>query len=188
MKWKTVGKWIKDNAGSGTALVGSLLSGNVPGAIAAGVSLVSSATGKDTPEEALIQLQNDPEALVKLKELYYKNEEDIRSHIEKMVELELTDIQDARSMYEHNNKMADVIAKKIINQNHLLVASLIIANGLTLYFVKETALAVAITNLISASIGYLWNERQQVVGFFYGSSLGSKMKDKVKEMSEKFNK
>ena len=81
MDWKSLGGWIKENAGTGAALVGSLLTGNVPGAVAAGVSLVSGATGTDDPEKALHQLQGNPEALLKLKELYYQNEASVRSHI-----------------------------------------------------------------------------------------------------------
>jgi hypothetical protein len=33
MSWSSVGEWLKTNTGSGLALVGSLLTGNVPGAI-----------------------------------------------------------------------------------------------------------------------------------------------------------
>lgn len=93
MSWSKVGDWIKDNAGTGASLVGSLLTGNVPGAIAAGVSLVSGATGSDNPEIALQQLQGNPDALVKLKELYYKNEGSVRSHIQAMHLAELEDKQ-----------------------------------------------------------------------------------------------
>ena len=53
MNWSDVGSWLKTNAGTGTALIGSLLTGNVHGAIAAGVSLVSSATGQSDPQKAL---------------------------------------------------------------------------------------------------------------------------------------
>lgn len=80
MSWGEVGDWIKNNAGKGAALVGSLLMGNVQGAIAAGVSLVSGATGTDDPAQALASLQSDPAALIKLKELYYQNEADVRRH------------------------------------------------------------------------------------------------------------
>lgn len=93
MKWSKVGDWLKENAGAGTALVGSLLTGNVPGAIAAGTALVSSATGTDDPTEALVQLQNDPNSLLKLKELYYENEASVRQHLEVMTRLELEDQQ-----------------------------------------------------------------------------------------------
>ncbi len=93
MQWKEVGDWVKGNAGKGAALVGSLLTGNIPGAIAAGVSMVSSATGTDDPEKALQQLQNDPQSLIKLKELYYQNEESVRQHLAEMTRLDLEDKQ-----------------------------------------------------------------------------------------------
>jgi hypothetical protein len=93
MSWSKVGDWLKDNAGSGVALVGSLVTGNVPAAIAAGVSLISSATGTNNPDAALQVLQSDPTAMLKLKELYYQNEEQVRQHIETMHRLELEDAQ-----------------------------------------------------------------------------------------------
>ena len=93
MSWSKVGDWIKDNAGSGVALVGSLLTGNVPGAIAAGVSMVSSATGTNDPDKALAILQGDPQSMIKLKELYYQDQDSIRKHIQVMTQLELEDQQ-----------------------------------------------------------------------------------------------
>lgn len=92
-RWKEVGDWIKDNAGSGAALVGSLVTGNVPGAIAAGVSLISGATGTDNPDKALDQLKNNPDAIVKLKDLYLQNEKSVRDHLENMTRIKLEDEQ-----------------------------------------------------------------------------------------------
>lgn len=93
MGWKKVGEWIKDNAGTGAALVGSLLTQNIPGAFAAGAALVSSATGTDDPVKALEQLQSNPETLLKLKRLAIDNEKSIREHIESMHRLNLEDGQ-----------------------------------------------------------------------------------------------
>ena len=93
MSWTDIGQWLKSNAGTGTALVGSLLTGNVPSAVALGVSLVTSATGKGNVKEALEALQTSPESLVKLKELYYKEEESIRKHIQEMTRVDLEDKQ-----------------------------------------------------------------------------------------------
>lgn len=93
MQWSDVGDWIKSNAGTGAALVGSLLTGNIPGAVAAGVSLVAGATGQATPDAALAQLQNDPASVVRLRELAIQNEGSIREHIRAMTELELADKQ-----------------------------------------------------------------------------------------------
>lgn len=103
MDWKSVGSWIKENAGTGAALVGSLLTGNVPGAVAAGISLVSGATGTDDPAAALEQLKGNPESMVKLRELAYQNEASIRRHIEEMKRLELEDAQ------KHHRETQDTI-------------------------------------------------------------------------------
>lgn len=93
MDWKDVGAWLKDNAGAGAALVGSLLTGNIPGAVAAGVSMVSGATGEANPDKALAALQSDPGVMLKLKELAVQNDASIREHIRAMEELRLKDLQ-----------------------------------------------------------------------------------------------
>lgn len=93
MDWQGVGDWLKNNAGTGAALVGSLLTGNIPGAVAAGVSLVSSATGEANPEKALAALQTDAGTMLRLRELSVQNEASIREHIRAMEELRLKDAQ-----------------------------------------------------------------------------------------------
>lgn len=93
MNWSDVGKWIKENAGTGAALVGSLLTGNVPGAVAAGVAMVSSATGSSDPQAALAALQQDPVTVVRLRELANQEAASIRQHLESMTRLELEDRQ-----------------------------------------------------------------------------------------------
>ena len=93
MEWSDVGDWIKNNAGKGAALVGSLATGNVPGAVAAGVSMVSGATGTDDPSKALQRLQTDPDTMVKLEQIAHDEEASIRRHLEEMKRLELEDEQ-----------------------------------------------------------------------------------------------
>ena len=93
MNWTDVGDWLKTNGGTGAALVGSLLVGNIPGAVAAGVSLVASATGAATPDAALTALQNNPETVLKLRELAEQDEANIREHVRAMMALELADKQ-----------------------------------------------------------------------------------------------
>lgn len=107
MSWKAVGNWIKENAGTGAALVGSLLVGNVPGAVAAGVSLVSGATGTDDPVKALQALQQDPQTMVRLKELYFQNEADVRRHIETMERLKREDDQHQHQQTQETIRAGD---------------------------------------------------------------------------------
>lgn len=85
--WKDVGEWLQRNAGSGAALVGSLLTGNIPGAVAAGVAMVGSATGHATPDLALNSLQSDPASVIRLREIASQDEASIREHIRAMAEI-----------------------------------------------------------------------------------------------------
>jgi len=83
--WKDVGAWLSRNGKEGTNLVGSLLTGNIPGAVASAVSWVSGATGYSDPEKALESLQAPNSlALIRLKELSLQNEASIRGHIFEM--------------------------------------------------------------------------------------------------------
>ena len=93
MQWTDVGDWLKANGGTGAALIGALLTGNIPGAVAAGVSLVTTATGQGDPAAALSQLQQDPATVVKLRELANQEQASIREHVRAMTELQLKDEQ-----------------------------------------------------------------------------------------------
>lgn len=93
MDWSKVGEWLKGNAGTGVSLVGSLLTGNIPRAVAAGIALVSSATGTTDAAQALQALQQDPATLVRLRELALQDEASIRAHIQTMAKMELDDAQ-----------------------------------------------------------------------------------------------
>jgi len=93
MDWKTVGNWLKANAGTGAALVGSLLTGSVPTAVALGMSLVTSATGEVDPDKALAAMQTDPGTVVKLKELAVREGENIRENLRLTHEADLKDRQ-----------------------------------------------------------------------------------------------
>jgi len=114
MDWSKVGEWITGNAGTGAALVGSLLTGNLPGAIAAGVSLVSSATGTNNPEHALIELQNNPDALIELRKLANEEKHSIRKHLEEMTKLELEDKQKAHHETQQTIRAGDKAEDKFV--------------------------------------------------------------------------
>lgn len=107
MKWSDVGDWLKDNAGAGAALVGSLLTGNVPGAVAAGVALVGSATGTSDPAKALAALQTDPATVVRLRELALQEEASIREHVRQMEELRLSNEQAAHEQTQLTIRSGD---------------------------------------------------------------------------------
>jgi hypothetical protein len=159
MSWSDVGQWLKGNAGTGAALVGSLLLGNVQGAVAAGVALVSSATGTSDPTEALNALQSDPATVLRLRELAIENEKSIRDHIENMTRLELeskqADLADKQEEHKETGRTirnADVLTNGIqwVRPSHATV-SLIAA----IYYAFTTAPVFEIlAALLVLPVGY----------------------------------
>lgn len=93
MSWSKVGDWIKDNAGSGAAIVGALLTGGSSAAVAMGVSMIADATGTNEPDKALEALQSNPEMMLRLEELRNDRQADINRHIETMEKAKLDDKQ-----------------------------------------------------------------------------------------------
>lgn len=122
MNWSDVGSWLKENAGSGAALVGSLLTGNVPGAVAAGVALVGSATGTNDPAKALAALQTDPATVVKLKELSVQEEASIREHVRTMEEMRLKDEQAAHEQQQLTIRGGDVAEDEYVRRTRPMMA------------------------------------------------------------------
>lgn len=122
MNWATVGEWLKTNAGTGAALVGSLLTGNVPGAVAAGVALVGSATGTADPAHALAALQGDPATVLRLRELAIQEEASIREHIRAMEELRLKDEQSAHQQQQDTIRSGDNSSDEYVRHTRPMMA------------------------------------------------------------------
>lgn len=122
MDWKSVGEWLKGNAGTGAALVGSLLTGNVPGAVAAGIALVGSATGEGDPEQALAALQKNPDMVLKLRELAFQEAEAIRVHIRNMEEARLKDEQAAHAEQQETIRKGDQAEDEYVRHTRPLMA------------------------------------------------------------------
>jgi len=86
----------------------------------------------------------------------------------------------AHQTYQTKNNMADTIAKQIIERNLPIIGLLVLINVLLVYFLKDNSTLIAIaSNIIGITIGNLFAERQAIVNFFFGSSIGSKDKDKA---------
>ena len=120
--WADVGAWLKDNAGTGAALIGSLLTGNVPAAVAAGVALVGSATGSPDPSVALSKLQADPATLVRLKELAVQEEASIREHVRAMAEMQLKDAQAEHHETQETIRTGDTAEDEYVRHTRPMMA------------------------------------------------------------------
>lgn len=164
MTWDKVGDWLKTNGGGVAGLVGSLLVGNVPGAVLAGVNLVTQATGSDDPDTALAQLQGNPDALLKLREISTANEASIRDHIFKMHAADLADVADAR---KREASTGDTLTPRMLAM--LVTAGFFGVLGYLLVAGKPAVGGDALLVMLG-SLGTAWTA---IVGYYFGSSAGS---------------
>jgi len=134
MTWKDVGGWLKEHAPAGASLVGSLLTGNIPGAIAAGVALVSSATGTDDPQKALASLQQDPATVAKLQELANAERDSIRKHLEEMTRLQLQDAQSEQAETQKTVRAGDVAEDPFVRRTRPAQSWLSLIAGIAFVF------------------------------------------------------
>jgi len=95
----------------------------------------------------------------------------------KLVELEYKDVSDARDTYkETDHKVADFVAKKVINYNLWVVLAAILIEVLSVVYIDDKVLIAIISGAVGGFVTALLQERQQVINFFFGSSKGSKDK------------
>jgi hypothetical protein len=134
------------------------------------IEFAQDATGQDTPEAAQERLKNIS-AQTKFKSLILDNEQDLKK-------LAFEDRKDARKMYQVHHGQADQIADRIMKWNLVSILVLVVLQCLSYYYLQDqTELLMAVTSIISMAIKSLFDERKDVTGFYYGSSMGSKNKD-----------
>ena len=136
------------------------------------LALAESATATHSPEEALERINTDADHRFRVKRLLLQREE-------ALIQLHYEDLRDARRMYGRQHDNADRIARQIMTWNLPAIVALVGANCAAIYLIENPTIAVALGNIIGASVTYLWQERSQVVGFFFGSSMGSKDKQNL---------
>ena len=137
MNWSDVGSFLKQNQKGVAGLVGSLLTGNVVGAVSAGASMVAQATGTTDPDQALATLQSDPNALVRLEEIAAAREAEVNRHLESVMALELQDKQRSHSETQQTIRNGDNAegAVKYVRPTH---ATLSLIAGIVYAFITES--------------------------------------------------
>jgi len=126
-------------------------------------------TGK-TGDEAVNAIAKDPKLAYEFQLAVMAD-----SHVQEQLAFE--DRKSAREAYKVNNSQADKIAENIMKRNLPIILLLVVINIASVIYLKDQSAIIAIiSSIIGIVIGNLNNERQQVVGFYMGSSLGSKIK------------
>ena len=180
---------IKELIGDAAPVVGTLLGG--PAGTAVG-GLVAKALGVDNTPEAIEEvLKNNPEALVKIKELeaskelailesQYKNKVEDNRAAEHEINLVVEDKQNARASANMLGPAQTDIAGKIYTQSAWSIPLLLVLNALLIVFASklslDTTAVVAVGNLIGIALSNNYRERQSIIEFLFGSSLSKKDK------------
>ena len=175
---------IKELIGDSAPVVGGLLGG--PAGAAVG-GLLSKALGVENSASAIeAELVNNPEALVKLRDLemskeiavlksQYDNKVEDNRHEEHSVNLEVNDKQNARGS-NHLYELQTDIGKRIFIQTSIIIPLLIMINVLLISYAAELKLGEAMISMVSTLIGIAINnayrERQSMIEFLYGASVG----------------
>lgn len=141
-----------------------------------------------SPNDVISHISQNPDAVVKLKELEYNAKELENQHLRKQVEEanrhEEAKRNTAHETYRLKNDKQDRIAEQIIRFNLPVIFLLVCINIALVYFLRDkeysTLIAIA-SNIIGVVIGNLMNERQAIINFFFGSSMGSKEKQEKLE-------
>ena len=181
---------IKELIGDSAPVVGGLLGG--PAGAAVG-GLISKALGVENNASAIEkELINNPDAFLKLKELemskeiavlksQYDNKVEDNRHEEHYANVNVGDKQNARGS-NHLYELQTDIGKRIFVQTSILVPLLIMINILLISYANDLKLGEAMISMVSTLIGIALNnayrERQSMIEFLFGSSIGSRIEDK----------
>lgn len=114
-------------------------------------------------------------------ELEFNKTKETNRHEEKHIEVEIGDKQNARAS-DHLAPLQTDIAKEVYSQTKWQIPLLLISNIILVLVAKQLQLdetiVVAVGNLIGIALNNAYRERQSLLEFLFGSSVGSKTKDK----------
>ena len=147
-----------------------------------GIKLSEPGVEKRLDNEDLAKLQiAEQEHASELMKISLANKQEDNRHEESFVTAEVGDKQNARGN-SHLYELQSDIGKKIFVQTSILVPLLIMINILLISYASDLKLGDAMISMVSTLIGIALNnayrERQSMIEFLFGSSIGSKMKDK----------
>jgi len=166
-------------ASLGVSFVKDLIMDNGEDLVKEGIKKVTGIDLNKKPVKELTQLeiQAIKDSELRLKELDFK---ELQLELESKKEdnrHEENKREQAHETYRNKSDKADEIAEQIIKRNLPIIGLLVIINVILVYVMKDEATLIAIaSNVIGITIGNLFAERQAIVNFFFGSSIGSKEK------------
>lgn len=136
--------------------------------------------------EELAKLQIvEQEHAIELMKISLANKQEDNRHEESFVTAKVGDKQNARGS-NHLYEMQKEIGEKIFLQTSIIIPLMIIINVLLIMYASDLKLGEAMISMVSTLIGIALNnsyrERQSMIEFLYGSSVGSAIKNKLGEI------
>jgi hypothetical protein len=169
MNWKDVATYV----GNAAPLLGSILGGPAGGAVG---ELVSKALGTEgSPDQVMAQLQGNPDALVKIKELELAHTIELQKIQFGIIQANFADTQGARGA-----EAVRVQATGKLDVNlYVLAWTVIIAFFITCGMLCFVELKTAQANIVYMLLGTLATGFATVLGYFFGSSKSSSDKTAI---------
>ena len=134
-----------------------------------------------SPEQVVKLREFESTNKIELEKLALENKKEDNRHAEKYEELAISDKQNARGS-DHLAPLQTDIAKEVFDQTKWQIPLLLAMNVLLVAAAKQFALdevvIVAVGNLLGIALNNAYRERQSLLEFLFGSSVGSKIKDK----------
>jgi hypothetical protein len=169
MNWKDVGKLV----GKSAPVLGNLLGGSVGERVG---DLVSSALGVNSePDDVAKYIQDNPDAILKLKDIEFKHKEELYNLQITETNNELLDRQDARKREIEFIKSTGQTDKNVIGLTWITTIGFfgIIATLICISIPDSTS------NILFVLLGTLAAKWGDIIAYFFGSSKGSKDKGEV---------
>ena len=169
---------IKELIGNAAPVVGSLIGGGAGNAVG---ELVAKALGvENSPEAIEAELRNNPEALLKLKELevskelailksQLENKQEDNRHVESYVNAQVSEYDSSRNMQIEALKQDDTFAKRFVYYfaTYWSFMATLYIFIITLVEIPETS-----TRFADTTLGFLLGTViATLIGFFYGNSI-----------------
>jgi hypothetical protein len=162
--------YLKDE---GLNLLGTALT-NPAGAV---IKVVADALGtSQSPQDIEKEIRQNPEAIMKLKELEIKEKSLLQEHALKVLETHNENTSSARELYKVDAESQKTLVKHINIQFYFSVAIGLITLFLTAKYIQDKGMAMAMTGFISSIITIVTTRVQVLDNFFFGSSSSSKQK------------
>jgi hypothetical protein len=159
-----------------------LISGAISGGADKAVEFIEEKTGikidtdKGLTNEQVSELKKfEMTHKIELEKLALLNKQEDNRHEERKVEVVLGDKQSARTS-EHLKDLQTEIGRRVFIQTSILIPLLIVLNIFLLAYAGElkivTELLMGVSTLIGMALSNAYRERQSMLEFLYGSSVG----------------